>query len=429
MVLVTDVYEFEDIIGEGAFSSVVLATHNETKNQYAIKIIDKSKIVTDVQRERADREIAILKMCNHPHIVKLVETFESDDDICLVMELMNGGDLFDRITTRGVLSEIEARVVMRHILSAVDFLHDRSLVHRDLKPENLLYSSKDSDAFVKLSDFGLSKFSNEKDNEGLQTPCGTIAYTAPEITHSKVYRKGVDIWSCGCIFYFMLFGRPPFYSDDEDEIYDLVSEGTWTFPESNASELAKDLVKKLLEKEPAKRLSVKQAIAHPFFAPRDPQPSSSTSQISPDTVSNLPVPAIVFSPSPVTVPPTSSLSLSLKPSPVLPSTPTPAPAPASASAPLAIPYLRASMNSAIDAQRGPLTPPLVSPLESNIWKKRAKSRALLMNNTSTDLSLDLSTASHDDKNDEMTDHNDTKKSENDLKFDDLMDMDMGLTYQ
>jgi calcium/calmodulin-dependent protein kinase I len=429
MVLVTDVYEFEQIIGEGSFSSVVLATHNETKNKCAIKIIDKSKIVTDVQRERADREIAILKMCNHPNIVKLVETFESDDEISLVMELMSGGDLFDRITSKGVFTEQEARVSMRHILSAVDFLHDRSIVHRDLKPENLLYSAQDNDSCVKLSDFGLSKFSTEKDNDGLQTPCGTIAYTAPEITHSKVYRKGVDIWSCGCILYFMLFGRPPFYSENEDEIYDLVSEGVWAFPESNVSELAKDLVKRLLEQDPNKRLTVKQAMAHPFLTQKEqPSISRAASQISPDTTTspNIPVPAIVFTVSALgSTPPTSSLSLSLS----QPAQPTPpvSPSPSSTAAqtsPLAIPHLRASMHSAIDAQRGPLTPPLVSPLESNIWKKRAKTRALQHSNT-TDLSLDLSaTSPNDDKNG----FNDIIKSENDPKFSEMMDVDLGLTY-
>jgi len=389
-----------------------LATHNETKNKYAIKIIDKAKIITDVQRERADREIAILKMCNHPNIVKLVETFESDDEISLVMELMSGGDLFDRITSKGVLTEQEARTAMHNILAAVDFLHDKSLVHRDLKPENLLYSSHDIDACVKLSDFGLSKFSTEKDNEGLQTPCGTIAYTAPEITHSKVYRKGVDIWSCGCILYFMLFGRPPFYSDNEDEIYDLVSEGIWAFPETNVSELAKDLVKKLLETDPTKRATVKQAIAHPFLTQKDTLQGigRTASQLSPDTTS--PVPAIVLSPSPVGPPPTSTLTLSLSHPPPLSPIESP-----THSAPLAIPHLRASMHSAIDAQRGPLTPPLVSPLESNIWKKRAKTRALQLNN-STDLTLDLSSTSPT-----KNDFDDFARSE------ELMDMELGLTYQ
>jgi len=449
MALVTDVYEFQEIIGEGSFSNVVLATHNETQIKYAIKIVDKSKIITEVQRERADREIDILKRCNHPNIVKLIETFESDDEISLVMELMNGGDLFDRITSKGVLSETEARAAMKHVFSAVDFLHDRSLVHRDLKPENLLYSSKENDSCVKLSDFGLSKFSNEKDNEGLQTPCGTIAYTAPEITNSKVYRKSVDIWSCGCILYFMLFGRPPFYSEDEEEIYDLVSEGIWSFPDFQVSEQAKDLITKLLEKEPTKRLTVKQAMQHPFLtqlqAPLTPTRAASSLRTSDNIIMNplpniAPISPIVTISSTlvsVTAPPslstsggisqstssTLSLSLSSSLSPSIGTAPVLSP-----STPLTIPHLRASMHSAMDALRGPLTPPLVSPLESSIWKKRAKTRALLLNNNAADLTLDLTSTSpiaYEDKEG----FNIEKKLENDSRFSDAMEMDMSLTYQ
>jgi calcium/calmodulin-dependent protein kinase I len=325
---VTDVYDFESIIGEGNSSSVVMATHNDTKQQYAIKIIDKSKIVDEVQRERIDREVAILKMCSHPHIIKLKETFESDMEISLVMEYMRGGDLFDRITSKGFFTEEEARVSMFSIMSAVDYLHERSLVHRDLKPENLLYSSQDEDAILKIADFGLSKYSNEAD--GLVTPCGTLAYTAPEVTNNKMYRKGVDVWSCGCIMYFMLFGRPPFYSENEDEIYDLVSEGIWSFPNKpRVSDPAKELIGFLLEKDPSKRYTVKQALSHPWTTG------------------------------------TAHMSMTLASTP-----------PHHGSRPLSIPSLRASLHSAIDAQRGPLTPPLASPLESPLWKKRAKARAM-----------------------------------------------------
>jgi len=321
--VVTDVYEFEEILGEGAFSSVVLATKNDSKKQYAIKLIDKSKIIDEIQRQRVDREIAILKTCNHPNIVKLVDVFESDDEISMVMELMHGGDLFDRIASKGVFTEEEARDAMYSIISAVDYLHDRSLVHRDIKPENLLYSMKDGHSLLKLSDFGLSKQSN--DAEGLETPCGTIAYTAPEITHNKLYRKGVDIWSCGCILYFMLFGRPPFYSDSEEEIYEMVSEGSWVYPDKPfVSDAAKELIGYMLEKDPGRRLTAKQALTHPWVMKQSQRP-------------------------------------------ILPTTPPPA----SISAPMAIPNFRISFNSAIEAQRGPLTPPLESPLESPLWKKRA----------------------------------------------------------
>jgi len=261
-------------------------------------------------------------VCNHPNVIKLVETFESDEEISLVLELMNGGDLFDRIASKGTYSEGEARTAMYNIFSAVDYLHDKSIVHRDLKPENLLYAGKEDSALLKIADFGLSKYVTEFG--GLETPCGTLAYTAPEVTSKTSYRKVVDIWSCGCILYFMLFGKPPFYSIIEEEIFDLVADGRYSIPSSPlVSDAAKELVGFLLEKDPAKRYTAKQSLLHPWI----------TGQ-------------------------------SLRPREIFTS-------PKAVSAPLSIINLRASLNSAIDAQRGPLTPPLCSPLDSAIWKKRA----------------------------------------------------------
>jgi len=246
---------------------------------------------------------------------------------------MKGGDLFDRIVSKGVFSEQEARISMFNIVSAVEYLHETSLVHRDLKPENLLYTSKEEDAVLKISDFGLSKYSHE--SEGLETPCGTLAYTAPEITNNKVYRKVVDIWSCGCIMYFMLFGRPPFYSDIEEEIYNLVSEGIYIFPSKpHVTDSAKELIGFLLEKDPNKRYSSKQALSHPWITGCNGRELA----VSPPRSNSQPI-AIAT--------PNSRI------------------------------MLRTSLNSALNAQRGPLTPPLSSPLESSLWKKRARKNASL----------------------------------------------------
>jgi calcium/calmodulin-dependent protein kinase I len=321
---VAEIYEFEEIIGEGAFSNVVRATHNGTQKQYAIKIVDKERIQSTLQRERVDREIAINKACNHPNIVKFVESYESDLEISIVMELMEGGDLFDRILSKGVFSEEEARTAMYNILSALDYLHDRCIVHRDLKPENLLYTTKADSALLKISDFGLSKYATAP--EWVEPPCGTIAYIAPEVAGGKVYRKVVDLWSCGCILYFMLFGKPPFYGATEEEIYDLVAEGKYNFPTKPlVSDSVKELISFLLEKDPNKRFTSKQTLAHPWMTGRSVKPRD-------------------------------RLCLSTPPQ---------------ASMPLSISSLRVSLNSVIDSQRGPLTPPLASPADSTFWKKRA----------------------------------------------------------
>eukprot|EP01113_Clastostelium_recurvatum_P045559 TRINITY_DN783_c0_g1_i5.p1 TRINITY_DN783_c0_g1~~TRINITY_DN783_c0_g1_i5.p1 ORF type:complete len:321 (-),score=65.85 TRINITY_DN783_c0_g1_i5:671-1633(-) len=266
---VGDFYEFEEIVGEGNTSQVVMGVHTASGKQSAIKIIDKERMNDNpLLRERVDREIVLMKGCCHPHIVEFEGAYESDLEVAIVMELMRGGDLFERVITpsgTGCFSENSALRDMRALLHAVDYLHDRGIVHRDLKPENLLYTSKDEDGVLKVSDFGLSKFSN--DTDGLETPCGTIAYTAPEVAHRRLYRRSIDMWSCGCILYFMLFGRPPFYSNDEEEIYDLVSESRWSFPpdHSHVSEAAKNIIQALLEPNPDRRLTAKQALAHPWI--------------------------------------------------------------------------------------------------------------------------------------------------------------------
>lgn len=384
---VTDVYEFEEIIGEGSFSSVVLATNNETKKQYAIKIIDKSKVIDEIQRDRIDREIEILKRCKHPNIIKFIEAFESDAEISLVLELMQGGDLFDRITSRGFFKEEDARHAMNSIMSAVDYLHERSIVHRDLKPENLLYDSKDEDATLKIADFGLSKYSNETD--GLETPCGTLAYTAPEVTNRKVYRKAVDIWSCGCIMYFMLFGKPPFYSDDEEEIYELVSEGTWTFPDKpRVSDSARELIGYLMEKDPNKRYTAKQALTHPWM--------TSSGHV-------FAVPMAVPIPTNMGMAMTMGIAMGMGMGMAMA---------------MPIPNLRSSLHSAIDALRGPLTPPLASPLDSPLWKKRQRSRAKLIalqnSNIHNGNSVVKRSTSNVDMNNISNEHNSSSEDDMDM---------------
>jgi len=274
---VYDYYDITDIIGEGTFSTVGLATHKFTNEKYAIKVISKD-CLDKQKRSYVDWEISILTKCSHPNIVDFIEYFESEEDICLVLEWVSNGDLFERIVKKGVFTEEEARLTMISILSAVEYLHDRSIAHRDIKPENILFNNERGD--VKLADFGLSKFYDE--STGLDSACGTPAYSAPEISSNQVYRKSVDMWSVGCILYFILYGKPPFYSDDESTICQLVSKGEWSFPSStistttrnhrtttttttNHSESVQNLIRGLLERDPIKRLTVKQALNHDWI--------------------------------------------------------------------------------------------------------------------------------------------------------------------
>jgi len=147
----------EEIIGEGTFSDVVRGVHQETGQKYAIKIIDKAKFQTEKQKWRLRNEIMLHKKCKHPFVAHFIEYYESDVDICIVMELCKGGELFNRIVERGSFSEKEASRTLRQICTAVQFLHSKGIVHRDIKPENLLYMTTDPDSDIKLADFGLAK--------------------------------------------------------------------------------------------------------------------------------------------------------------------------------------------------------------------------------------------------------------------------------
>jgi serine/threonine protein kinase len=257
--LVYEVYEFEKILGTGSYSSVVLGTHNETKKQYAIKIIDKSQL-TDTSSERLRREIEINKILDHPNIVKVYEVYITNEDVSFVMELLGGGELFERIAKKGAFPEDIARHHMKSLTQCIQYIHNKGIAHRDLKPENLLCDAAGNDCTIKICDFGFAK---RDTGNALETPLGTVAYVAPEVFNQEQYSKSVDMWSLGCILYFMLFGRPPFNSDNDDELEELVSEGKYSFPTSRpVSDDAKDLVSHLLDVNPLKRYSAAQILEH-----------------------------------------------------------------------------------------------------------------------------------------------------------------------
>ncbi|XP_069820789.1 calcium/calmodulin-dependent protein kinase type IV isoform X1 [Dendropsophus ebraccatus] len=254
-------YELESELGRGATSVVYRCRQKGTQKPYAVKMLKKT-----VDKKIVRTEIGVLLRLSHPNIIKLKEIFETPTEISLVLELVTGGELFDRIVEKGYYSERDAADAVKQILEAVAYLHENGIVHRDLKPENLLYATPAPDAPLKIADFGLSKIVD--DQVTMKTVCGTPGYCAPEILRGCAYGPEVDMWSVGIITYILLCGFEPFYDERGDQYmfkrilncdYDFVS--PWW---DDVSLNAKDLVKKLIVFDPKKRLTTHQALQHPW---------------------------------------------------------------------------------------------------------------------------------------------------------------------
>ncbi|XP_014115379.1 PREDICTED: calcium/calmodulin-dependent protein kinase type IV-like [Pseudopodoces humilis] len=256
-----DFYVVGPELGRGATSVVFSCQEKGTGAPYAAKILKKT-----IDKKIVRTEIGVLLRLSHPNIIKLKEIFETPSEIALVLELVTGGELFDRIVERGFYSERDAAHVVKQILEAVSYLHQNGVVHRDLKPENLLYADLSPDAPLKIGDFGLSKIVDEQDT--MKTVCGTPGYCAPEILHGCPYGPEVDMWSVGVITYILLCGFEPFFDPRGDQyMYSRILTCDYEFVSpwwDEVSPNAKDLVRKLIVLDPQKRLTVEQALEHPW---------------------------------------------------------------------------------------------------------------------------------------------------------------------
>ncbi|XP_054546216.1 calcium/calmodulin-dependent protein kinase type 1G isoform X2 [Talpa occidentalis] len=253
---------FMEVLGSGAFSEVFLVKQRVTGKLFALKCIKKSPAFRDSSLEN---EIAVLKRIKHENIVTLEDIYESATHYYLVMQLVSGGELFDRILERGVYTEKDASLVIRQVLSAVKYLHENGIVHRDLKPENLLYLTPEENSKIMITDFGLSKM---EQSGVMSTACGTPGYVAPEVLAQKPYSKAVDCWSIGVITYILLCGYPPFYEDSESKLFEKIKEGSYEFESpfwDDISESAKDFICHLLEKNPEERYTCEKALQHPWI--------------------------------------------------------------------------------------------------------------------------------------------------------------------
>ncbi|KAF4677960.1 hypothetical protein FOL47_008064 [Perkinsus chesapeaki] len=258
-----NLYDYYDVekksLGTGTYGSVSKAKNKATGVLRAVKTMSKSQ-VKNVPRFR--QEIAIMKMLDHPNIIRLYETFEDAKNIYLVMELCTGGELFDRIIDKGYFTENDAAVIMKQMFAAVYYCHKHHIMHRDLKPENFLFLDKTPDSPLKVIDFGLASLFEP--GEFMKTKAGTPYYVAPQVLQGY-YNEKCDSWSCGVIMYILLCGYPPFYGDNDNEILTRVRRGKYTFPDADWKDIsddAKDLIRKLLTYDEGNRWTAEQALNH-----------------------------------------------------------------------------------------------------------------------------------------------------------------------
>nr|QSH71605.1 CBL-interacting protein kinase [Hedychium coronarium] len=304
-------YELGRTLGEGNFAKVKFAKDVETGESVAIKIFDKDKILRHKMVGQIKREISTMKLIRHPNVIRMHEVIASKTKIYLVLEFVDGGELFDKIARNGKLKEDEARKYFQQLINAVDYCHSRGVFHRDLKPENLLL---DATGVLKISDFGLSALPQQVREDGmLYTTCGTPNYVAPEVIKDKGYDGAkADIWSCGVILFVLMAGYLPF---EETNLVSLYKKVTYHNAHSdisyetglplmlvvNASQIfkaafscpnwfstsAKKLIKRILDPNPQTRIAIPQIIENEWFKKGYQPPQFETADVDPDDVDTI----------------------------------------------------------------------------------------------------------------------------------------------
>uniref|UniRef100_A0A3P9CX51 Serine/threonine-protein kinase H1-like n=1 Tax=Maylandia zebra TaxID=106582 RepID=A0A3P9CX51_9CICH len=254
-------YDIKALIGRGSFSRVVRVEHRATRQPFAIKMME---VEAPEGREVCDSELAVLQRVSHANVIQLVEVFQFPQRVYMVLELATGGELLDRLVSRGHFTERDATQAIQMILAALVYLHSLGITHRDLKPENLLYYHPGADSRLLVTDFGLSAFAK---SWSLRTTCGTPEYMAPEMLLRRPYSCAVDMWALGVIAYILLSGTVPFEDDSRTQLYRSIVRGKYSFrgnPWPSVSNLAKDFILRLLVLDPATRLTAEKAVRHPW---------------------------------------------------------------------------------------------------------------------------------------------------------------------
>jgi len=262
------------VLGTGYHGSVRECIDRNTGERLAVKSIRKSD--PNVKQGNLSREIMLLREVNHESIVRLVDVYEDDEYVHIVTDLCEGGELFDKIVENSscdnngmpCFAEADAAKVMYQVLNAISYMQGQGIVHRDIKPENILFATKDEDSPIKIIDFGLARKHYPSFGEKpMSTIVGTPYYIAPDVLRKK-YDKASDLWSVGVIAYILLCGYPPFNGADNCEVYDAVRKGRFQFPSADWSATSKesrDFIRCLLQRDPRKRMTVEEALNHPWI--------------------------------------------------------------------------------------------------------------------------------------------------------------------
>jgi len=255
-------YELHQTLGRGTFSKVKYAVDTESNKAFAIKIVDRKQVKKENMENQLKREIAIMKTLKHPFIVGLKEVLQTSKRIYIVLELVTGGELFDRIVRAKRFDEDTARKFFQHLIMGIVYCHEKGIAHRDLKPENLLVDDQDN---LKISDFGLSALTDAGGGKLLMTTCGTPNYVAPEVLLEKGYDGfSADIWSAGVILFVMLAGYLPFDDSSMDGLFAKIEKGKFKMPR-HLSSGAKNLISGLLVVKPKDRMNLTDIVKDPWF--------------------------------------------------------------------------------------------------------------------------------------------------------------------
>lgn len=253
-------YNLGQTLGKGSFSLVKEGIDTETHAKYAVKIIPKSNMNTDADRERFEREVNVILKMNHPGIIKIINFLVDSNFFFLIMEFVDGGTLLSQLSAPASVNENSMKPVFKQILETVQYIHSQGIAHRDLKLENVLY---DTTGNIKIIDFGFSRFANP--GQLFATPCGSPAYAAPEVLSGQNYDgKAADMWSLGVLLFGLVTGDLPWKTSNKMGVYQQILKGQLDFP-PGLSVLCTDLISKLLSPDPIERYTASESLKHPWL--------------------------------------------------------------------------------------------------------------------------------------------------------------------